>query len=68
MPPTRHPRHPAGRVHPGTGGANHVVRFDGYFVVTVAGTLNVQIKQAATAAITIPQYGTYLEIYPAVSS
>jgi hypothetical protein len=53
---------------PGTAGANQIVRIDGYFVVTVAGTINVQAKQGATAAVTIPQYGTYLEIYPAVSS
>lgn len=51
-------------VTPGTGGANHVVKFDGIFVISVAGTINVQIKQAASALITVLQYPSYLEIYP----
>ncbi len=51
-------------VAPGTAGADQVVKFDGIFVVTVAGTINVQIAQAATSAISVAQFGTYLEVDP----
>ena len=50
-------------IAPGTSGANEVVKFDGYFVVSVAGTLNIQAAQASTAAVTIVQFGTYLEVF-----
>lgn len=49
---------------PSTGGANQVWNFDGIFVITVAGTLAVQMKQAATAASDILQYPSYLEVFP----
>jgi hypothetical protein len=50
------------------GAASRVTRIEAYFVVTVTGTLNIQMKQTATANATVVQYGTYAELYPADSS
>jgi hypothetical protein len=49
---------------PGTGGANKLTYIDGVFVISVAGTVSVQMSQAATAACDVLQYPSYLEIFP----
>lgn len=49
---------------PGSGGLDRVVYIDGLFDISVAGTISIQIKQAATVAITVVQFGTYLEVFP----
>jgi hypothetical protein len=46
------------------GATNRVSRLEGLFVISVAGTLNIQVKQAATANATVVQYGSYLEAFP----
>lgn len=51
-------------VAPGTGGLNRVAYIHAIFVVSVAGTISVQMKQAATAACTVVQYGTFAEVFP----
>jgi hypothetical protein len=43
---------------------NIVATFDGFFVFSAGGTINVQLSQAATAAVTVVQNGSYLDIYP----
>ena len=47
-----------------SGGLDRVVYIDGLFDISVAGTISIQIKQAATVAITVVQFGTYLEVFP----
>ena len=53
---------------PGGAGASRIDIFDGYFVISVAGTLNVQAFQTATANTIIRQYGSYLDVFPAPST
>jgi len=49
---------------PGANTNNRTWTVDGYAIVSVAGTLAIQMKQAATAACNTVQYGTYLESMP----
>lgn len=49
---------------PGANTNNRTWTVDGYAIVSVAGTLAIQMKQAATAACNTVQYGTYLETMP----
>jgi hypothetical protein len=51
---------------PGTGGENLSVDVDGIVVVSVAGTLQVQMKQNATVACNTVQLGTYIQAEPVV--
>ena len=47
----------------GAGLNDRIVTFDGYLVVSTAGTLNVQAKLSSGSA-SIVQYGTYLDVMP----
>lgn len=49
---------------PGANTNNRTWTVDGFAIVSVAGTLAIQMKQAATAACNTVQYGTYLESMP----
>src|SRR5215813_11110303 len=50
-------------VVPGTGGAPRVAEIQGLFIISVAGTISIQMKQATAAACTVVQYGTFAEVF-----